>query len=165
MPLSGERWRLGKDLAKMASDVKRALYTSGLTPKRIFAISFMACLVLACGWLPGAPRRVIPTPLPELAIEPVEIPSMVCVGGTATLVVRTEPGNVCGGSIGYWNVQNRRVGIDLESIATDEEGLCTWTWRIPDDALPGRVEFRSTAEAQGNSRMLIEHFRVERCNQ
>jgi hypothetical protein len=149
---------------KIILDAHQGFGSSRRKLRLVFPVCLLSCMMLACSWFPQAPVRVIPTPLPELAIETVEMPRRICIGDMAIFVVRTRPGNECGGSISYWNVHDSWVSDRLELTTTDEAGLCRWKWQVADDALPGEAEFRATAEAYGNSRMLIEHFRIEKCS-
>lgn len=136
-----------------------------LNPRKVVlgAIIGVSLASLACGWLPRAPSRVVPTSAPELAIEVVEMPQRICIGDTAIFTIRTTSGNRCDCSIGYRNVSDSWIGFNLEHTVADEKGLCRWTWSVVYDILPGKVEIRVTAERDGDSNILIQGFYVEKC--
>jgi hypothetical protein len=40
----------------------------------------------------------------------------------------------------------------LEGKAADADGVCTWTWTVPDDVVPGTWRYRiSAGEGEGRS--------------
>lgn len=136
-----------------------------MTSMRYYVIiSVLSLSISGCAWLPHAPSRLIPTPLPELALEIVQMPKEICIGDTATFIVRTKPGNECLGAVGYWNTKGSWVGPNFEPMIADQAGLCTWTWQVDDSAAPGIAEFRTVARGYGSSRDLIPRtFTLQNC--
>jgi hypothetical protein len=118
----------------------------------------------ACASLPRAPVRAVPTPLPELAFEIIEMPEMVCIGDVATFVIKTKPGNECTAAVSYINTTGTRKGQNLESMVSDEEGLCRWTWRVADDAVVGIARFDAGVRGYGHLESLLpQPFEIEDC--
>jgi hypothetical protein len=137
----------------------------GLGLKLIILVGLLLFVMSACSRLPVSPvRRTVPTPLPELAIEVVEMPERICIGDTSVFVVKTKPGNECFASIGYRNDVGSRIGRNLEAVVADEEGLCKWTWQVTDDAAVGTARFRADVEGYGHvNSTMPQIFEIEDC--
>lgn len=131
----------------------------------VFLVGIVTSSICACSWLPHAPSRSIPTSRPELALEIVDMPEVICIGSQATFVVKTTPGNECLGAVGFKDVHDRWIGEDFEPMVAGDDGLCGWTWQVPDDALPGAGEFRAGVRGYGDLESLIpQTFRIEICS-
>jgi len=87
------------------------------------------------------------------------------MGTVVEFTIKTTAGNGCGAWVGYRRSRGSWGGTAFETKVADEEGLCQWHWGVADDALPGKAEFRATAEGYGDSRMTLETFYIEKCSQ
>jgi hypothetical protein len=132
---------------------------------RIITVGLLCLSTAACGSLPRAPSREIPTTPPELRIEIVEMPDTVCVGDVVTFVIKTTPGNECLGDIGYWNSKGLWGGPSFDPTVADRGGICQWTWMVTDDALPGAAEFRAGVRGYGTmSSVMPQALQIQTCD-
>jgi SH3-like domain-containing protein len=95
---------------------------------------------------PGA-TAVLPPP----AIQVEEITSPVARGAEATLKIVTRPGARCELRVLLFGPATLpREG--LESKTADPSGVCSWTWTVPEDVVPGTWRYRiSAGEGEGRA--------------
>jgi hypothetical protein len=99
--------------------------------------------VVFCQWPPQAPSRLKPTPDPTLAIDDIKVSESACIGQAVTITVKTAPGNECLVGVVYANTSGDLVSQKLKTAVADSEGLCAWTWWIPEDASVGDASVRT----------------------
>jgi SH3-like domain-containing protein len=89
--------------------------------------------------------------LPPPSIQVDEITSPVARGAEATLKVITRPGVRCElGVLLYGPSTLPREG--LEPTKADGDGVCSWTWTVPEDVVPGVWRYRiSAGEGEGRA--------------
>lgn len=89
--------------------------------------------------------------LPPPTIRVEEITSPVARGAEATLTIVTRPGVRCEVRVLlYGPATVPREG--LESKTADADGVCSWTWRVPEDVVPGTWRYRiSAGEGEGRA--------------
>ncbi|MDP8923730.1 MAG: hypothetical protein M3O34_12725 [Chloroflexota bacterium] len=96
----------------------------------------------AVGWistelLSNAPvdPNVTPTPVP-LTIEVVDLTAAAGRGDEAMIAIRTRPGVRCEISVFLYGPRTMpREG--LAPMTADDEGVCGWTWTVPEETVPG----------------------------
>ncbi len=94
----------------------------------------------------GAPT---PTPAVKLltGIERVSVTSEVRRGGTASVTIRTAPGVECTVQV---HLELGPIEADgLEPQIADDEGLCSWSWHVDDETVPGDGMILAKAKGQG----------------
>ena len=94
----------------------------------------------------GAPT---PTPAVKLlaGIERVSVTSEVRPGETASVTIRTAPGVECTIQVHFELGPIEADG--LEPQIADDEGLCSWSWQVDDEAVPGDGMILAKAKGQG----------------
>jgi hypothetical protein len=114
------------------------------------------CMYLvSCALLPKAPKRIVPTTIPELSITILEMPESVCIADSSIIKIATLPGNECLCSIVYYKNQNSLSSVDLESIIANNEGICEWSWYVDEDIMPDKGELRIGVRGFGDLRSLM----------
>jgi hypothetical protein len=100
-----------------------------------------------------APPGATPVlPPPPIRVE--EITSPAARGGEATLMIITRPGVRCELRVLLFGPATLpREG--LESKMADADGACSWTWKVPEDVVPGMWRYRISA-GEGESRSVRE---------
>jgi len=79
--------------------------------------------------------RITPTPLP-VTLQVVDFTEAPARGEQATVTIRTRPGTRCEIRVFlYGPATLPREG--LQPLIADDEGLCTWTWTVPLETVPG----------------------------
>jgi hypothetical protein len=98
---------------------------------------------------PGA-TAVLPPP----TIQIDEMTSPVARGEAATLKIITRPGVRCELRVLLFGPATLpREG--LESMVADADGVCAWTWKVPEDVVPGTWRYRIAA-GEGEGRAIRE---------
>jgi hypothetical protein len=72
----------------------------------------------------------------DLKVEIVSVPSTYMVGDKVSVVVQTEPGATCSGTIEWTAAKsgaNAHTSTNLRQRKTDADGKVTWSWT----AVPG----------------------------
>lgn len=89
--------------------------------------------------------------LPPPAIRVEDITSPVARGGEATLKIVTRPGVRCELRVLIFGPATLpREGLELKTA--DSEGVCEWTWKVPEDVVPGSWRYRILAgEGEGRA--------------
>jgi hypothetical protein len=98
---------------------------------------------------PGAPP-VLPPP----SIQVEEITSPAARGKEATLKIVTRPGVRCELRVlvfGPSTMPTDGLGV----MKADDDGICSWTWTVPEDVVPGVWRYRISA-GEGESRATRE---------
>ncbi len=97
-----------------------------------------------------APPGATPV-LPPPSIRVEEITSPVARGGEATLTIITRPGVRCElRPLIFGPSTLPREG--LETKTADAQGMCSWTWTVPEDVVPGAWRYRiSAGEGEGRA--------------
>jgi len=99
-------------------------------------------------------------PTPILA----DVPKLLVRGQEYKFTVQTTPGVECHAGIGYYNNNDKWVTTDLSTIQSDKNGICEWTWEIPEDAKDGIGELRGYIQEKGQSNNLFPStFCIETC--
>ena len=123
--------------------------------------------VVFCRWPPQAPSLLNPTPNPTFAIDAIEVPESACIGQAATIMVKTAPGNECLANVVYTDTSEDAVWQKLKPAVADSEGLCTWTWWVPEDASVGVAGVRAMVlwGAEKSHSLAPKGFHIENCNE
>jgi hypothetical protein len=130
--------------------------------KTLLAIGTLGALHLACSLI-HAPVRAVP-PTSDIPLIILAMPETLRLGETGSFVVKTQPGNVCGGAIGYWDEAHQWTSVELLEVEADRAGECQWEWTVPPNASAGRAEVRVGVRQQSTSTMLIpKRFCIEAC--
>lgn len=89
--------------------------------------------------------------LPPPPIQVEEISSPVARGGEATLTIVTRPGVRCEVSPLVFGPDSMpSEGLDVKQA--DGDGVCSWTWTVPEEVVPGTWRYRIVAgEGEGRS--------------
>ena len=118
----------------------------------------LTCLILT------APSR-LPAEKSEVEITLYEMPEILEIGETGVFQLRTTPGNLCIGVIGYRNaINNKWITVDLPEKEANIDGLCGWEWKAALNAETGIAEFRA-AVRHGDMYGYIgpQIFCIEKC--
>jgi hypothetical protein len=137
---------------------------------RILIGCFVVILILNvvfCRWPPQAPSRPKPTPDPTFAIDAIEVPESACIGHAVTITVKTAPGNECLATVVYADTSDDVVWQKLEPVVADCDGLCTWSWWVPEDASVDGVSVRVAVEwgAKKSHIFAPTGFHIENCSE
>jgi SH3-like domain-containing protein len=97
----------------------------------------------------GPPGATPVLPPPSIRVE--DITSPVARGGEATLKIITRPGVRCELRVLLFGPATLpREG--LETKTADSDGVCSWTWTVPEDVVPGTWRYRiSAGEGEGRA--------------
>jgi SH3-like domain-containing protein len=97
----------------------------------------------------GPPGATPVLPPPSIQVE--DITSPVARGGEATLTIITRPGVRCELRVLLFGPATLpREG--LETKTADGDGVCSWTWTVPEDVVPGTWRYRiSAGEGEGRA--------------
>ncbi|MCC7372302.1 MAG: SH3 domain-containing protein [Chloroflexi bacterium] len=98
---------------------------------------------------PGQPALLPP---PSIRVE--EITSPAARGGEATLKIVTRPGTRCELRVFIFGPQTAPTD-GLGFTTADADGFCSWTWKVPEDAIPGTWRYRISA-GEGDGRATRE---------
>jgi hypothetical protein len=93
-----------------------------------------------------------------------DVPKLVVQGEEHVFSIQTTPGVECHAGISYYNTNDKWFMMELSTIKSDENGICEWTWEIPEDAKDGIGEFRGyIQEADQSNNIFPATFCIERC--
>lgn len=54
--------------------------------------------------------------------------------------------------------------VDLPDLVADQDGICSWNWTVPRDAIAGTAVFRAMAEQNGIHDSIMPYtFCIEKC--
>ncbi len=97
----------------------------------------------------GPPGATPVLPPPSIRVE--EITSPVARGAEATLTIITRPGVRCELRVLlYGPATLPREGLGAKTA--DPQGVCTWTWTVPEDVVPGAWRYHiSAGEGEGRA--------------
>ena len=97
-----------------------------------------------------------------LAINLVKPVSQVKPGGTAELKIRTQPGAVCFIALCYKSGLSTATGLTKHSPQeVDQNGECSWQWRVGGNTKPGEWPIVVTAYLDGKICTLKTSIKVE----
>lgn len=97
----------------------------------------------------SAPGQPAVLPPPSIRVE--EITSPVARGGEATLKIITRPGAKCELRVLIYGPQTLPTD-GLGFTTADGDGFCTWTWKVPEESIPGTWRYRiSAGEGEGRA--------------
>jgi hypothetical protein len=89
--------------------------------------------------------------LPPPSIQVDEITSPAERGGEATLKIITRPGVRCELRVLVFGPETQPAD-GLEPKTADPDGVCSWTWTVPEEVLPGVWRYRiSAGEGEGRA--------------
>jgi hypothetical protein len=95
-----------------------------------------------------------------------EVPKLLVRGEEHKFSIQTTPEVECHAGIGYYNINDKWVTMDLPTVESDENGICQWTWDIPDDAKDGVGELRGYIQGEDQSNDIFPAtFCIGRCPQ
>lgn len=98
----------------------------------------------------------------QLAIVLSESVSQVNPGGTAKLKVRTQPGATCFIALCYKSGLSGATGLTEHSPQeVDQNGECSWQWRVGGNTKPGEWPIVVTAYLDGKIYTLKTSIKVE----
>jgi hypothetical protein len=97
----------------------------------------------------AAPGATAVLPPPSIQIE--EITSPAARGSEATLKIITRPGVRCELRVLFYGPATLPKD-GLENKTANADGVCEWTWVVPDDVVPGTWRYRiSAGEGEGRA--------------
>ncbi|MCK4579734.1 MAG: hypothetical protein KAU10_00185, partial [Dehalococcoidia bacterium] len=97
-----------------------------------------------------------------LAIDLSEQVSQVEPGGTAELKIRTHPGAICSIAVCYESGLSAATGLTKHSPQeVDQNGECSWQWRVGGNTKPGEWPIVVTAYLDGKICTLKTSIKVE----
>jgi len=109
-----------------------------------------------------APSRAYPEEMPPPIYA--TIPPSVQRGEELPISIETRPGAVCQATILFWDINDKWVHEELPTITADEDGLCKWRWKIPDNAKDGQAELRGRVELGSEGKNIFpSSFCIEKC--
>jgi len=74
------------------------------------------------------------------------VPKLLVRGEEYKFSIKTTSEAQCHAAIGYYDLENKWTITELPTIESDEDGICEWSWKIPEDAKDGLGEFRGRIE-------------------
>ncbi len=87
----------------------------------------------------GPPGATPVLPPPQITID--EITAPVARGQDATLAISTRPGVRCELRVQLFGPATLpREGLEVKT--SDAAGHCSWTWKVPEDVVPGTWRYR-----------------------
>jgi hypothetical protein len=81
----------------------------------------------------------------------VNVPELLVRGEKYKFSIETTPGVECHAGIAYYNLSDKWTITDLPTIESDKNGICEWSWEIPEDAKDGLGEFRGNIQVKEES--------------
>jgi len=97
----------------------------------------------------GSPGATPVLPPPSIQVD--EITSPAARGAEATLKIITRPGVRCELRVLVFGPETRPTE-GLEPKSADADGVCSWTWTVPQEVLPGMWRYRiSAGEGEGRA--------------
>ena len=98
----------------------------------------------------------------QLTVVLGEPPSQVNHGGTAELKIRTQPGAICSIAVCYKSGLSTATGLTKHSPQeVDQNGECSWQWRVGGNTKPGEWPIVVTAYLDGEICTLKTSIKVE----
>ena len=99
-------------------------------------------------------------PTPILA----DVPKLLVRGEKYNFSIKTNPGAECHAAIGYDNLKEKWIWMELSTIEANQNGICEWTWEIPEDAQDGMGELRAyIEEAEQSTNVFPANFCIGSC--
>ncbi len=103
---------------------------------------------------PTATDAPTSTPTPVTGFEVVALTSEVKAGGFASVTIQTAAGALC--DLTYKTpAGTESESDDLKAKTADDDGLCTWTWRITAQTIPGTGTLTITANSVTESYAIV----------
>jgi hypothetical protein len=96
----------------------------------------------------------------QLTVVLGEPPSQVNHGGTAELKIRTQPGAICSIAVCYKSGLSTATGL-TKPQEVDQNGECSWQWRVGGNTKPGEWPIVVTAYLDGEIYTLKTSIKVE----
>ena len=107
-------------------------------------------------------ERPYPVSLPTAIFA--EVPKLLTRGEKHQFSIQATPGVECHAGIGYYNMKDKWIFVELAMMESDQDGICEWTWEIPEDAKDGLGEFRGyIQEGDQSNNIFPANFCIERC--
>ena len=118
-----------------------------ISTKPRILVAFVLVLVVQVGC------RVTERPYPTSVSTPIlaEVPKVAVRGEKHKFSIETNPGVECHAGIAYYDLNDKWMITDLPTIESDQNGICEWTWEIPEDAKDGVAEFRGYIQEEEES--------------
>ena len=102
-------------------------------------------------------------PTPTFHVD-VQTPPIALHNQENIFILKAVPGSVCSVVFLYWNKKDDWVGTPLLTSNADNDGVCQFTWKVPDDAKDGEAEIRGFVEAGDEEVSFIPQvFCIEKC--
>jgi hypothetical protein len=123
---------------------------------RILVAFFLALVVqVSC-------NQAYPTSMPTPILA--DVPKLLVRGEKHRFSVKTNPGAECHAAIGYNNLKDKWIWMELSTIEANQNGICEWTWEIPEDAQDGIGELRAyIEEAEQSTNVFPANFCIGSC--
>jgi len=104
--------------------------------------------------VPTATDAPTSTPTPMTGFEVVALTSEVRAGEFASVTIHTAAGTLC--DLAYETpVGTESESDDLKAKVADNDGLCSWTWRIAAQTIPGTGTLTITANGVTESYAIV----------
>jgi len=114
----------------------------------------LAVVQLSC----GAPQQTY-GPTPTFHVD-VQVPPIVLHNQDNSFVLKAVPGSVCNVVFLYWNKKGDWIGTPLNASNADDNGVCQFTWKVPEDAKVGEAEIRGFVKSGNEQVDFIPQFFV-----
>jgi hypothetical protein len=143
-------------------DITRGYIRNQGKMKKKFIISLLFILILAIQVGCQAPEQSYPVSMPTPIFA--EVPNIANRGEKQSFTIQTISGVECHAGIGYYDHDGKWITSDLPSIESDENGICRWTWEVPEIAKDGIGEFRGYIQNKDQSTNIFPAtFCIEKC--
>ena len=110
--------------------------------------------------------KVTEQPYPTSMPTPIyaQVPSILMRGNKYTFSFEAIPEAECHAGVAFYDTNDKWVIRDLATIQAGENGICQWTWEIPQEAKDGIGEFRGYMESEEEKRNIFPAtFCIESC--
>ena len=115
--------------------------------KPIILVAIVVVLGIQVGC--RAPHQTYPESISTPII--VNAPKLLVRGEKYRFSVETTPKVKCHAGVAYYDLKDKWTIVDLPTIESDKNGICEWSWEIPEDAKDGVGEFRGYVQYEEES--------------
>lgn len=128
--------------------------------KKTLVSFFLLYIVLIGGCY--APTQIYPDEMP-MPIYPI-VPPEVKRGEEYSFSIETSSDAICYAGVSYWDTEEHWTNEELPTIQADSQGVCQWSWKIPENTKKGLAEFRGYVEMKTqNGYVFPTTFCIEQC--